>query len=68
MINIFLTEPRRPPLFLDYIHISRSDLLMKESVNKEEYDIPGITLSKKVGVSILAEVICSTKVLNKHGN
>lgn len=41
---------------------------MKESVNKEEYDIPGITLSKKVGVSILAEVICSTKVLNKHGN
>lgn len=43
---------------------------MKESVNKEEYDIPGITLSfsKKLGVSILAEVICSTKVLSKRGN
>ena len=43
---------------------------MKQSVDKEEYNIPGITLSfpKKVGVSILAEVICSTKVLNKYGN
>ena len=39
---------------------------MKVSIDKEDYNIPGITLSfpKKVGVGILAEVICNTKALN----